>query len=187
MGRRRAIAALALALTAAAATATHAAVLKWPPWLSIETPVNPFDADARGAVLLVHAAVREGRTSASDLAGSAEGIVRGARRSVPLRFDATSRPDVYAVRRQWPAEGSWVLRITLLRNTTALVTLDPSGNVASARVPTRTADGMPLPRPVAAREIDSLLTLAARCAPRSRSARVTLACPSPPAPRTVPP
>ena len=153
---------VALALILGSATMANATNFKWPPWLSIEAPVNPFDADARGAVLLVHAAVREGRTSAADLTGSAEGLVRGARRSVPLRFDATSRPDVYAVRRQWPAEGTWILRITLLRNTTALVTLDAVGNVASTRVPTRMSSGMALPRPVGAAEIDSALALAAR-------------------------
>lgn len=152
----------AVALILASATAVSATALKWPPWLSIEAPVNPFDADARGAVLLVHAAVREGRTSAADLSGSAEGLVRGARRSLPLRFDATSRPDVYAVRRQWPTEGTWILRITLLRNTTALVTLDDAGNVASTRVPTRISSGMALPRPVGAAEIDSALALASR-------------------------
>lgn len=152
----------AVALILASATAVSATALKWPPWLSIEAPVNPFDADARGAVLLVHAAVREGRTSAADLSGSAEGLVRGARRSLPLRFDATSRPDVYAVRRQWPTEGTWILRITLLRNTTALVTLDDAGNVASTRVPTRISSGTALPRPVGAAEIDSALALASR-------------------------
>lgn len=153
---------IALALILASTAVASAAALKWPPWLSIEAPVNPFDPDARGAVLLVHAAVREGRTSVADLSGSAEGLVRGARRSVPLRFDPTSRPNVYAVRRQWPSDGTWLLRITLLRNTTALVTLDGAGNVASARVPTRMNSGLALPRPVGAAEIDSALALAAR-------------------------
>ena len=99
----------------------------------------------------------------SDLAGSAEGLVDGARRSVALRFDPTNKPGVYAVRRQWPSGGAWVLRITLLSNTTALVTLGPSGDVAAVNVPTRVAsDGMKLPRAVAAREVDSTLYAAAR-------------------------
>jgi hypothetical protein len=153
---------IALALILASATVTSAAALKWPPWLSVEAPVNPFDPDARGAVLLVHAAVREGRTTVADLSGSAEGLVRGVRRSVAIRFEPTSRPDVYAVRRQWPSDGTWLLRITLLRNTTALVTLDGAGNVASTRVPTRTSSGMTLPRQVSAAEVDSALALAAR-------------------------
>lgn len=161
--RRRITAPLvAIALILASATAASATMLKWPPWLSIEAPVNPFSPDARGAVLLVHTAVRKGQTSVADLSGSAEGIVRGVRRSVPLRFDATSRPDVYAVRRQWTTEGTWLLRITLLRNTTALVTLDDAGNVASTHVPTRMSSGLALPRAVDAAEIDSALAHGAR-------------------------
>jgi hypothetical protein len=92
-----------LSATAAVAAPTHA---KWPPWLSIEAPVNPFDPASRGAVLLVHAAVREGQTQVSDLDGSAEGLVNGARKSVKLRFDTTSHPNVYALRQQWPTDGT---------------------------------------------------------------------------------
>jgi hypothetical protein len=122
--------------------------------------VNPFDAGARDAVFLVHAAVREGPTSVADLAGSAEGLVDGQRQSVALRFEPTARPDVYAVRRQWPATGTWVVRVTLLRTTTAIVTLDRTGAVAAVHVPTRMNGGMPLPRAVAAQEIDSALAVA---------------------------
>ena len=139
------------------------ALAKWPPWLSIEAPVNPFDPATRDAVLLVHTMVHYGTTKVSDLTGSAEGLVEGARRSVALRFDPTNEPGVYAVRRQWPSGGTWVLRITLLRNTTALVTLGQSGDVAAVNVPTRaSSDGMKLPRAVAAREVDSTLYAAAR-------------------------
>jgi hypothetical protein len=42
------------------------------------------------------------------------------------------------------------------------VTLDRGGNVASVRVPTELASGNQIPRPVAAREIDSTLAEAAR-------------------------
>jgi hypothetical protein len=68
---------------------------------------------------------------------------------------------VFALRRQWPTEGDWLLRITLARSTTALVTLDGSGDVASVRVPTRVSSDVALPRPVAAREIDSVLAVLA--------------------------
>jgi hypothetical protein len=55
-----------------------------------------------------------------------------------------------------------VLRI-VLRNTTAVVTLDPAGNVGSVEVPTeRNAVGDVVPRAVTAREVDSLLTATAR-------------------------
>jgi hypothetical protein len=144
-----------LAVTAAARPA-HA---KWPPWLSIETPVNPFDASARGAICLVHAAMHEGPPDISALSGTAEGLVGGARRSIPLELEATSRPGVFVVRKQWPSEGAWVLRITL-SSTTAIVALDRSDNVASVRIPTMLAEGRQIPRAVIARDIDSTLSVA---------------------------
>jgi hypothetical protein len=150
-----------VAATAAFVTPAAATLVKWPPWLSIESPVNPFDPTTRGAVLLAHAVFREGQSQLSDLSGTAEGIVNGARRSVTLRFDATGQPNVFALRRQWPTEGTWLLRIAL-KQTTAIVTLNRSGDVASVRVPTELQSGNPIPRPVGAREIDSTLAEVAR-------------------------
>lgn len=161
MTRRALFPAVLLALaTTTAAFATPLAA-KWPPWLSIESPVNPFDPSARGASFLVHAIFREGQAQLSDLSGTAEGLVDGSRRSIALRFEVTDRPGVFAVRRQWPNDGTWLLRIAL-QHTTAIVTLDRSGNVASVRVPTELASGNQLPRPVAAKEIDSTLAEAAK-------------------------
>ena len=152
--------AIVLSLSLAAAATAAPVLAAWPPWLSIESPVNPFDASTRGATLLVRTAMREGVSKLGDLTGSAEGLVGGARRSIPLRFDATSVPGVFALRPQWPTDGAWLLRITLQEHTTALVTLDRSGMVASVRVPTKAqASGGPqIPRDVGMREIDSTLT-----------------------------
>lgn len=150
-----------LAILMALAVATTAFVTpnipKWPPWISIESPVNPYDPSARGALLLVHATFREGASQLSDVSGTAEGIVNGKRRSVALRFDNTDRPNVYALRPQWPAEGRWVLRIDL-RTTTALVAIDQAGHVGSVEVPTQlTGTGDRVPRAVTAHDVDSLL------------------------------
>ncbi|HSQ32741.1 MAG TPA: hypothetical protein VLN49_22955 [Gemmatimonadaceae bacterium] len=150
-----------LVLLGAASLAAKPATAKWPPWLSIESPVNPFDPATRGAVLLVHAATREGPAAVSALSGSAEGIVGGARRTLPLHFDATPAPGVYAVRKQWPDGGTWLLRMSL-QNTTALVSLAGDGRVEGVRVPTQRASGMDLPRAVSEKEIDSTLSAAAR-------------------------
>ncbi len=154
---------LGLGLTLITATAgfTQPALVKWPPWLSIETPVNPFDPATRGAVLLVHCRTREGVVKVSDVSGSAEGIENGRRQSIALRFEATPLPGVFALRRQWPEKGDWLIRVSLER-TTAIVTLDSAGDVASVRVPTELVQGQPLPRAVGAREIDSTLALSAR-------------------------
>jgi hypothetical protein len=163
MFRRSLVPAIGLTLavaTAAIATPALSTRFKWPPWISIESPVNPFDASARGAAFLVHAAVREGTPALTDVTGTAEGLVAGVRKSTPLRFTATNTPGVFAVRKQWPSEGTWLLRISLF-STTAIVSLD-RGVVGEVRVPTAMASGMAIPRTVLAREIDSSLTSAAR-------------------------
>jgi len=161
MTRRGLLPATVIALITATAAFAIPSAVKWPPWLSIESPVNPFDPTTRGAVLLAHATFREGQAQVSDLSGTAEGIVNGARRSVTLRFDTTGRPSVFALRRQWPTEGSWLLRIAL-KQTTAIVTLDRVGGIASVRVPTELQSGNQIPRVVGAKEIDSTLAEVAK-------------------------
>jgi hypothetical protein len=148
-----------LVLACASVAFSRPAEFRWPPWLSIEAPVNPFDHDSRGALLLVHASSREGAPVAANLAGSAQGIVNGTRRTIAIHFDSTSRPGVFAVRKQWPSDGTWLLQISYY-NTTAIVVLDRDGEVASVRVPTRLESGNQIPRAVAAREIDSTLAAA---------------------------
>lgn len=151
-----------LAFLAAAATigaATPAAHFKSPAWLSVESPVDPYDPATRDAALLVHTRLIDRDARLGDLSGSAEGLVNGARRSIALRFDSVARPNTFGVRRQWPAQGTWLLRISL-RETTALVSLDPAGNVTGTHVPMRQTGDIPLPRAVGAREIDSALAVA---------------------------
>ncbi len=143
-----------LSLGAAAPSSTR--VIKWPPWLSIESPVNPWDPGSRGVAFYVHTMLREGLSSASDMTGTAYGLVDGKRQTVPLQFGATSRQGVFSVRRAWPTEGAWVLRVSLM-STTALLTLDREGNVASVRIPTVRTSGGVVPREVAQREVDSAL------------------------------
>jgi hypothetical protein len=165
MSRRTLVSTFALSFIAIAGawvspSVASPSMVKWPPWISIESPVNPYDASTRGAAMLVRAAFREGTAQLSDLTGSAEGIVGGARRSIALHFDSTGRPNVFALRRQWPTEGTWLLRISLM-TTTAIVTLDRSGNVASVRIPTEmTATHDEVPRAVGSKEIDSILAAA---------------------------
>jgi hypothetical protein len=163
MFRRTFGSAVLLTFAATAAAVAAPSIAKWPPWLSIESPVNPYDPSTRGAAMLIHARFREGPARLADLSGTAEGIVGGQRRSIPLRFDSTGYPNTFVLRRQWPTAGTWLLRIAL-RSTTAIVTLDRSGDVASVRVPTEPehSGGIDIPRAVSAREIDSALAAAAR-------------------------
>src|SRR5687768_10041413 len=68
------------------------------------------------------------------VAATAEGMVNGRRQSVTLQLKPIS-PGVYAITRQWPAKGNWVVAISseLYGNTrTALVELGPQGEVRTA-------------------------------------------------------
>ena len=72
--------------------------------------------------------------------GTAEGIVAGARRTIPLAFDTTSRRGSYALRKQWPSDGMWMLVINTggqAQGVTALVDIGRQGDVARVRVPTQ--------------------------------------------------
>src|SRR4051812_43217208 len=105
MLRRALVPTIVITLGLATAAVATPAIKKWPPWITIESPVNPYDASARGAAFLVHALVREGTPTVANMSGSAEGLVGGARRTIALHFDTTTRPGVFAVRKQWPSEG----------------------------------------------------------------------------------
>ena len=167
MFRRAASAALPLAAAFALAAAVPAVGARpstvpalGPPWISIEYPANPFDRDSRGAYLMVHA-FHHGTPVGLPVSGTAEGIVGGERRSVRLAFDATSRPGVYALRKQWGDSGTWMLVVRVTQGpsdaATALIDLAPTGEVARVQVPPRRAAEGNFPRAVTAQEIDVAL------------------------------
>ena len=143
------------------APAAAASLVAGPPWISIEYPVNPFDRTTRGAHLLVHA-YYHGTPVGYPVSGTAEGIVSGERRTITLRFETTSRTGVYALRKQWPSEGTWTLVIGVTQSdqdrggvAQALVELSPSGSVASVTVPTQQHAEGAFPRRLTAQEIES--------------------------------
>jgi hypothetical protein len=130
-----------------------------PPWISIETPVNPYDPASRGAFLVVHT-FHHRESVASGVRGTAEGIVAGTRRSIPLAFDTTSRRGSYALRKQWPSDGLWMLVINTggqASGVTALVDISAQGDVGRVQVPTYRSGQYDLPRQVTARDIDAAL------------------------------
>src|SRR5207245_3417023 len=87
--------------------------LAGPPWISIELPANPFDAATRGAFLVVHA-FHHGTAVSFPIEGTAEGLVSGERRSIKLEFTRTGQDGAYALRKQWPSEGTWTLVIRVI-------------------------------------------------------------------------
>ena len=153
---------LALAAGIAAASPTPG-FAKGPPWVSIEIPANPWDQTTRGAYLLVHV-FHHGLPMQVEPTGTAEGVVNGQRRSVPLSFEKASRPGVYALRNQWGGAGRWVLVITVNQGAhegddvaQAVVEVSEDGSVSAVRVPTRTDRGQAFPRRVTQGEIDAAL------------------------------
>ena len=160
MLRRSMLHALLVAGAAFGALAWTPSRVVGPPWISIEYPPSPYDRTTRDAFLLVHA-FHHGTPADYPVAGTAEGIVGGQRRSVPLEFSRTSRTGAYALRKQWPSEGVWTLVISVRQGTddlaTALVEVGPRGDVASVKVPTEQRDGWQIPKRVSMREVDAAL------------------------------
>ena len=77
---------------------------------TIGSPVASQDFQAKVAAFVFRT---EGcaEPAKSQIGGTAEGLVKGARRSVALKVVATSKPGVYAVYQNWPAEGEWVVNL----------------------------------------------------------------------------
>jgi hypothetical protein len=135
-----------------------AAPVVGPPWISIEYPVNPYDAATRDAFLVVHA-FHHGSPMAFPVSGTAEGLVNGQRRSINLEFQKAARTGEYALRKQWPNEGTWTLVIGVMQGpedrVTALVDLSSDGQVARVSVPTRQERGWGVPAKVAIADIEA--------------------------------
>jgi hypothetical protein len=131
---------------------------KGPPWISIELPVNPYDQSQRGAFLLVHS-FHHGTAMGYIVTGTAEGIVKGERRTVKLEFSGTAREGVYALRQTWPTDGTWTLVIKANQGpddaATAVVELGPDGAVAAVRVPTMQRGQWTVPAPVSLGDVDA--------------------------------
>ena len=163
---RLAVGALAAALVfpSVPATTTSPSAIG-PPWISIEYPVNPYDRTTREAFLLVHA-FHHGTPTNFPVSGTAEGLVGGQRRSVSLEFTGTSRPGVYALKKQWPTDGVWTLVVAVSQGPDdavhAIVELAASGAVASVRVPTYQEKSWVLPAKLAMSEVDASLRARAR-------------------------
>ncbi len=97
--------------------------------LNLGNPVASHDPKAKNAILLVRPV---GCISPVDtvVSGTAEGVVNGKRESVPLQLVRLAEPATWAVMREWPAEGAWVVRLTARyqdRTTSALVPITADG------------------------------------------------------------
>jgi len=135
-----------------------------PPWISIEYPVNPYDATTKDAFLVVHA-FHHGDPMAFPVSGTAEGLVNGQRQSIKLEFQKASRTGEFALRKQWPAQGTWTLVIGVMQGqddrVSAIVDLSSDGQVARVNVPTRKEGTSTVPAKVVMSDIDKSLRVRA--------------------------
>ncbi len=126
------LAGLALAASAAGARAC-------PPSLTVAPPPRGSAAGADGVFLTVQA-VHGCHPGPLTVSGTAEGLVGGARRSVTLTLEPGAAADEYVVRRQWPTDGIWVLRLVVAQgggHATTLVGIDAAGRVTVRQPPRR--------------------------------------------------
>ncbi len=101
---------------------------------TIGSPVAAMDGRSKLAAFVFRT---EGCADLKNLqvVGSAEGLVEGSRKSVPLKLIEMTTPGVYAVQPGWPAGGDWVVS---LRGTCAgaqagaLVPIGPSGFIRAS-------------------------------------------------------
>lgn len=136
-------------------------VMAGPPWITIEYPGNPYDQKVRDAFLVVHA-FHHNTPVGLPVSGTAEGIVNGQRRTIALSFVPLAREGTYALKKQWPDEGRWLLALHVTQgagehNTaTALVRLAADGSVASTVVPSKAGErGMRLPTTVSKADVEA--------------------------------
>ena len=157
-----AILALALATSPVRADLPEARILAGPPWISIESPANPYNPETKGALLVVRV-YHHGEVAFYPLTGTAEGLVDGKRQSVKLDFTATSTPGMYALKFTKPSDGTWILVISVGKDrdehgsVTALVTLGSDGTVASVQVPTKQQGQWLMPAEVTDADINARL------------------------------
>jgi len=134
----------------ALAVSVAAPALAGPPWITIE--VRPT-----GGAFVFARTFHHGTPEALALTGTAEGLVDGQRRSVPLSFERIGEDNVFGVPKTWTAGGVWVLNIgTSAEHGGAgvVVGVDHSGSAAFVRFP-RTYEGAS--RIATRGEIDALL------------------------------
>jgi hypothetical protein len=98
-------------------------------YLQLGNPEANPEARKLSAALLVKAVGCHDPALAS-LAATAIGMVNGQRREIPLKVDHLSEVGTFAITRQWPREGKWVIEL-VARNpdqfTNTLVVAGPQG------------------------------------------------------------
>ncbi len=118
---------------------------------TIASPVAAQDFAVKSAAFVFRT---EGCAEAAkvQVSGTAEGLVGGAQRSLPLKIAASSKPGIYAVFETWPTEGSWVVNLKGTCASAVAGAIVPVGPHGFVRESSRF-----FPRPVTNAEIEASL------------------------------
>lgn len=99
-------------------------------FLELGNPEANPEAKKANAVLVIKATGCHD-PGAATLTATAVGVVDGKRQSIPLELTKLSEPGAFALSRQWPKEGKWVIELvgrnTYGQFTNALVAAGPDG------------------------------------------------------------
>jgi len=152
-------------MLSAATSSTSSAWFKGGPWISIETPANPYDASTRGSLFVVHT-FHHAVPTEMQLEARAEGLVDGHRRTVPLTPSKGAQTGSYGVRNEWGTTGTWSVLLTATQpapkaSIQAVVDLGPDGTVARVSMPQRMQTTADIDRSLRARA-SAALTVGAR-------------------------
>jgi len=87
---------------------------------------------AKDGNYFVHSFACTGPSSIS-LTATAEGMVKGERKSIPLTLKKTKEPGVYRIDGTWPREGTWLVRTKMSggQKLVAIATIASDGSVAA--------------------------------------------------------
>lgn len=80
-------------------------------YLNIDAAGKSTDPKAKGAFLTASLSGCHEAEKGS-ISASAEGVVQGKRQSIPLKLVKLDTPGTFAVARQWPEHGNWVVVLT---------------------------------------------------------------------------
>jgi len=97
-------------MASALAVATAASLIAGGFVLEIGKPSANPEAQAKNAVLIVRGYACQDPEKTT-VTATAEGVVNGKRQTIPLKLIALSAQSTYALTRQWPADGKWVITL----------------------------------------------------------------------------
>ena len=127
----------------AATDITHGVAMFGGPWISVESPANPYDEATRGSLFLVHT-FHHGAKVDLPVTAKAEGLVDGQRKSVTLTLSKAAQAGQLGVRNQWGDKGTWMVLASTSEHggsIQAVVEINADGSVGKVSVPS--ASGRP--------------------------------------------